>query len=153
ASTTRILAMAADRSALGEPATTRRAATRRPGAGFPPMVVPALLPDAAPATHNDCHADLAGSQPAALRAMSWAAAAYMWRASFRRSWQAALVVALIGGLLGAVALGALAGARRTASAYGRYLAAIRNSDAFVNVPGVLPGLPTARPMELISRLP
>lgn len=77
----------------------------------------------------------------------------MWRATFRRAWQAAVVIALTGGLLGAVALGAMAGARRTASAYGRYLVAIRQSDALVNVPGILPGMPVARPMELISRLP
>jgi hypothetical protein len=48
-------------------------------------------------------------------------AVYWWRATRRRSWRSALTVALIGGLLGAVAFGALAGARRTASAYGRYL--------------------------------
>jgi hypothetical protein len=85
--------------------------------------------------------------------MPWAAAVYTWRATFRRSWQATLVIALAGGLLGAVTLGALAGARRTASAYGRYLVAIRESDALVNVPGILPGMPVDRPMELISRLP
>jgi hypothetical protein len=62
-------------------------------------------------------------------------------------------VALLGGLLGAVALGALAGARRTVSAYGRYLAAIDASDAFVNIPGRAPGIPLTRPMTLISRLP
>jgi hypothetical protein len=85
--------------------------------------------------------------------MPWAAAAYTWRATFRRSWQAMLAIAVTGGLLGAVALGALAGARRTASAYGRYLVAIKESDALVNVPGILPGMPVDRPMELISRLP
>ena len=46
-----------------------------------------------------------------------------------------VVVALICGLLGTVALGALAGARRTDTAYGRYLHAINSSDVFVNVPG------------------
>lgn len=66
------------------------------------------------------------------------AALYLSRATARRSWRAALAVAIIGGLLGAVALGALAGARRTASAYGRYLASINASDAFVNIPGRLP---------------
>ncbi len=63
---------------------------------------------------------------------------YLWRGTFRRTWQATLTIALIGGLLGAVALGAAAGARRTASAYGRYLTYIRASDAFVNVPGRSP---------------
>jgi hypothetical protein len=62
------------------------------------------------------------------------AALHLSRAAARRSWRIALAVALIVGLLGAVALGALAGARRTASAYGRYQASINASDAFVNVP-------------------
>jgi hypothetical protein len=56
-----------------------------------------------------------------------------------RSWRAVLTVALIGGLLGTVALGGLAGARRTASAYGRYLASTNASDVFVDIPG--PSLP------------
>jgi putative ABC transport system permease protein len=81
------------------------------------------------------------------------AAFYWWRATRRSTWRSALAVALIGGLLGAVALAALAGARRTASAYGRYLAATRASDAFVNVPGTVPGIPLTQPMTLISRLP
>jgi len=63
------------------------------------------------------------------------------------------VIAVVGGLLGAVALGALAGARRTASAYGRYLASINASDAMVNIPGLVPGMPVTRPMMLISQLP
>ena len=67
------------------------------------------------------------------------AALYLWRATAQRSWRTVLTVALIGGLFGAVALGAVAGARRTASAYGRYLTAIKASDAFVDVPGKLPG--------------
>jgi hypothetical protein len=80
-------------------------------------------------------------------------ALYLSRATARRSWRAALAVALIGGLLGAVALGALAGARRTASAYDRYLASINASDAFVNVPGPVPGMPATRPATLIAGLP
>jgi hypothetical protein len=64
-----------------------------------------------------------------------AAAIYWWRATHGRSWRAALTVALIGGLLGTVALGALAGARRTASAYGRYLQSIDSSEVFVDIPG------------------
>ncbi len=64
-----------------------------------------------------------------------------------------MALALLGGLLGAVALGAIAGARRTATAYGRYLAAIKASDVFVNVPGRLPGMPVTAPIRLISSLP
>ena len=65
------------------------------------------------------------------------AALYYWRATGRRSRRSAIVVALICGLLGTVALGALAGARRTGTAYGRYLHAINSSDVFVNVPGAV----------------
>ena len=76
------------------------------------------------------------------------AALYYWRATRRHSWRMALAVALVCGLLGAVALGALAAARRTDTAYGRYLHAINSSDVFVNVPG--PVLPVIRQVE---RLP
>jgi hypothetical protein len=71
----------------------------------------------------------------------------------RRSWRQVAALALLGGLLGAVALGAVAGARRTATAYGRYLASINASDVFVNVPGRAPGMPATRPITLISSLP
>jgi hypothetical protein len=76
------------------------------------------------------------------------AAFYYWRGNRWRSRRQVVVVALICGLLGTVALGALAGARRTDTAYGRYLHAINSSDVFVNVPG--PVLPVIRQVE---RLP
>ena len=76
-----------------------------------------------------------------------------WRPALRGVWRQALALALLAGLLGGVALGAVAGARRTAAAYQRYLAAINASDVFVNVPGQLPGMPATRPYELISALP
>src|SRR5690242_8042565 len=75
------------------------------------------------------------------------------RPAVRGSWRQAVALALLTGLLGGVALGAVAGARRTASAYGRYLESINASDVFVNVPGRLPGLPATRPYTLISALP
>jgi hypothetical protein len=78
-------------------------------------------------------------------------ALYWWRATARRSWRQALLLALLGGLLGAVALGAVAGARRTSTAYDRYLTSIRASDVFVNVPGRLPAEPVLRPIRLISQ--
>ena len=56
-------------------------------------------------------------------------ALYWWRTAARRSWRQAAVLAVLVGLLGAVALAALGGARRTATAYGRYLAASNVSDA------------------------
>ena len=76
------------------------------------------------------------------------AAFYYWRATRWRSRRSVLAVALLCGLLGTVALGALAGARRTDTAYARYLHAISSSDVFVNVPG--PVLPVIRQVE---RLP
>jgi hypothetical protein len=76
-----------------------------------------------------------------------------WRAALRRSWRPALAVALLGGLLGAVALAALAGARSTAGAYGRYLKAINVSDVQVNVPWALPGIPLMTPIERVWSLP
>jgi hypothetical protein len=76
-----------------------------------------------------------------------------WRRALRGVWRQVLALALLAGLLGGVALGAVAGARRTATAYGQYLAAIKASDVFVNVPGSLPGMSATRPYELISSLP
>ncbi len=63
-----------------------------------------------------------------------AAALYWWRATWRAIWRPTLVVILMTGILGAVALAALAGARRTESAYGRYLGSINASDVLVNIP-------------------
>jgi hypothetical protein len=62
------------------------------------------------------------------------AAWYYWRSSRRLMWRSMLVVALLCGILGAAGLAALAGARRTESAYGRYLVSINSSDVYVNVP-------------------
>jgi hypothetical protein len=80
-------------------------------------------------------------------------ALYWWRAAVRRSWRQIAGLTLLCGLLGAVALGAVAGAWRTDTAYGRYLASSHVSDVFVNVPGKPPGLPELRPITLISSLP
>jgi putative ABC transport system permease protein len=73
--------------------------------------------------------------------------------ALKSSWRQMTVLALLTGILGAVTLGALAGARRTDTAYDRYLTSINASNAFVNVPGVLPGMPVTRPINLISALP
>ncbi len=62
-------------------------------------------------------------------------ALYACRATWRQMWRITLLVAIIGGLLGSVALGALAAARRTDSAYGRYLHSVNASDVMVDVPG------------------
>ena len=100
--------------------------------------------------------DAGQGKPRRERAVAWPSvmpATLCWRSAVRRSWRQAVVLALVGGLLEGVALGALAGARRTATAYGRYLASINASDVFVNVPGTLPGMPVQRPITLISTLP
>src|SRR5271169_1436520 len=60
-------------------------------------------------------------------------------------WRTSLLVMIIGGLLGTVALGAVAAARRTDSAYGRYLHAVNASDVWVDVPG--PFLPIIKAIE------
>jgi len=73
---------------------------------------------------------------------------YWWRAVRRRTWRPTVVVILLCGILGAVALGALAGARRTESAYGRYLSSINSSDVLVNVP-----LPGTSVIAKVSALP
>ena len=62
------------------------------------------------------------------------AALYWWRASRRAAWRQTLVVVLVCAILGAVSLAALAGARRTESAYGRYLASTNASTVSVNIP-------------------
>ena len=64
-------------------------------------------------------------------------ALYAWRVNWRRSWQTAAIVAVIGGLLGAVSMASLAGARRTDSAYGRYLQSVKASDLMIDIPGPL----------------
>ena len=66
------------------------------------------------------------------------AALYWWRASRRAAWRQTLIVVFVCGILGAVSLAALAGARRTESAYGRYLASINASTVSVNIPREAP---------------
>jgi FtsX-like permease family len=80
-----------------------------------------------------------------------AAAFYWWRASRRASWRQTLIVVVICGTLGAVSLAALAGARRTESAYGRYLASINASTVSVNIPQG--GAGGAALIKKVSRLP
>jgi hypothetical protein len=60
---------------------------------------------------------------------------YACRATWRQMWRITVLVAVIGGLLGSVALGALAAARRTDTAYARYLHAVNASDVAIDIPG------------------
>jgi hypothetical protein len=53
---------------------------------------------------------------------------YRFRATFRRRWPGYLTVVLLVGLVGGVAMGAVAGARRTQSAFPAYLTATEASD-------------------------
>src|ERR1700750_1056804 len=76
-----------------------------------------------------------------------------WRPILRGVWRQMLALALLAGLLGGVALGAVAGARRNHAAYERFLTGINASDVGVNVLGQLPGMAATRPYELISSLP
>jgi hypothetical protein len=59
---------------------------------------------------------------------------YWWRATRFRTWRSTLVVVLLTAVLGAVSMASLAGARRTESAYGRYLQSVNASDVMVNIP-------------------
>ncbi len=56
------------------------------------------------------------------------AAAYRFRATFRQRWGGYLTLIVLIGLLGGVALGAIAGARRTQSSYVTYIGSIHPSD-------------------------
>jgi FtsX-like permease family len=53
---------------------------------------------------------------------------YRFRATFRRRWTGYLTIVLLVGLVGGVAMGAIAGARRTQSAFPSYLAATDASE-------------------------
>ena len=79
------------------------------------------------------------------------AAWYCRGATWGRTWRSVVLVAVLCGLLGAVSLAALAGARRTESAYGRYLTAINSSDVQVNVPSPLQSLD--RRVAVVARHP
>jgi hypothetical protein len=63
-------------------------------------------------------------------------AKYWSRASFKRSWRALLGIALLLGLIGGLSLFAIAGARRTQSAYPRFLRATNPSTMVVDVGGL-----------------
>jgi hypothetical protein len=62
-------------------------------------------------------------------------AAYWWRASTRRRWRALVGIALLLGIIGGLALFAIAGARRTQSAYPRFLRSTNPSTMAVDIGG------------------
>src|SRR5919106_2634284 len=59
------------------------------------------------------------------------AAIFLVRAELRRRWRSLIVVALLVGLAGAVTLAAVAGARRTASSFDRFLESTGTQDVLV----------------------
>ena len=63
-----------------------------------------------------------------MRSSTARAAAYRFRATFGKRWGEYLTLIVLIGLLGGVALGAIAGARRTQSSYVSYLGSIHPSD-------------------------
>jgi hypothetical protein len=81
-------------------------------------------------TRHDAGVHEHGSNPAALR--SAGAIRLRVRAQLRAEWRALLGVALLVALSGAAVLGALAAARRTASAYDRMTAATKAWDVLLN---------------------
>jgi hypothetical protein len=78
-------------------------------------------------------------------------ASYWLRATFRRSWRPLAGTAVLLGLIGGLSLFALAGARRTQSAYPRFLRSTNPSTMVVDVGGLNEGGYEA--MDFIARLP
>src|SRR5690348_266112 len=77
---------------------------------------------------------------------------YRFRAELRRRWSLIAVLALLAGLAGGVALAAIAGARRTDTAYDRLVRATDAPDVLVNPDlGSDSGL-DARAVEAIPRV-
>ncbi|MCU1502493.1 MAG: hypothetical protein JWM12_1847 [Ilumatobacteraceae bacterium] len=63
------------------------------------------------------------------------AAALFWaRTNLRSQWRSAVLVVLIAGLCGAVAMAAIAGARRTATSFARFVRATKDLTVFVSAP-------------------
>jgi hypothetical protein len=63
--------------------------------------------------------------------VSW----YRFRATWHRQWAGYLTIVLLIGLLGGLAMGAIAGARRTESSYPTFLSGTDPSDLLVQPTG------------------
>ncbi|MDQ1433067.1 MAG: putative transport system permease protein, partial [Actinomycetota bacterium] len=79
-----------------------------------------------------------------------AAVRYRFRAELRARWRSVLALALLAGLAGGVTLAAIAGARRTDSAYSRLLVATNAAHVLVNPDD---GNDSALDAQAIARLP
>src|SRR5271157_793127 len=64
------------------------------------------------------------------------AAWYRFRATFLRRWGGYLAMALLIGLVGGIAMGSIAAARRTQSSYPAFLAATHASDLTMSTYGI-----------------
>ncbi len=62
----------------------------------------------------------------------------LWRSELRRGWRGLLVFTVLVAVIGGLTLAALAGARRTASSFNRFLASSRSQDALVFARDVTP---------------
>jgi hypothetical protein len=65
-------------------------------------------------------------------------AGYRFRATFRRRWSGYLVIVMLIGLIGGIAMGSIAAARRTQSSYPAFLAGTNASDLTMSTYGIVP---------------
>src|ERR1035438_4991828 len=65
-------------------------------------------------------------------------ARYRFRATFHRRWGGYLAIVLLIGLIGGIAMGSIAAARRTQSSYPAFLAGTNASDLTMSTYGVIP---------------
>ena len=82
-----------------------------------------------------------------------AVARYHLRATFRRGWTGYLSIVLLVGLVGGVAMGSIAGARRTQSTFPAYLAATKASNLQLQTSSVTDQFGTAKLSGKLARLP
>src|ERR1700722_13114530 len=83
---------------------------------------------------------------------------YPFRATFHRRWGGYLAIAVLVGLLGGLAMGSIAAARRTQSSFPVYLASTNPSDLSIPTADWQPGSPNSAGSNLsiarsLARLP
>ena len=80
-------------------------------------------------------------------------ARYHFRATFRQRWAGYLSIVLLVGLVGGVAMGSIAGARRTQSTFPAYLTATKASNLQLQTSSVTDQFGTAKLTGKLARLP
>ena len=80
-------------------------------------------------------------------------ARYHFRATFRQAWAGYLSIVLLVGLVGGVAMGSIAGARRTQSTFPAYLTATKASDLQLQTSTITNEFGTDPVIERLARLP